>query len=77
LDDRDRLQVIIDIAPVLKSRIWNSAGYFSMKGYRFNEYWIEGWADLHEQFWMFLKFADGTKVSEQRTLANSVNGQLM
>jgi hypothetical protein len=63
-DGRDIPQIIIDIATLLKSQIWGSVGYFSMKGYRFNDYWIEGGADLCEQFGMFLEFADGTQVAQ-------------
>jgi hypothetical protein len=63
-DGREIPQVIIEIATLLKSQIWGSVGYICMNGSRFNDYWIEGGADLCEQFGMFLDFADGTQVAQ-------------
>jgi hypothetical protein len=57
-------QVIIDIATLLKSQIWGSVGHIRMNGSRFNDYWIEGGADLGDRFGMFLDFADGTQVAQ-------------
>jgi hypothetical protein len=56
--------VIINIANLLKSQIWGAVGYLEMTGSRFDDYWIEGGADLCDQFGMFIKFPDGTKIAQ-------------
>ncbi len=56
--------VIINIATLLKSQIWGAVGYVEMAGSRFDDYWIEGGADLCEQFGMFIKFPDGTRIAQ-------------
>lgn len=63
-DGREIPQVIINIASLLKSQIRGSVGYIEMNGSRFNDYWVEGGADLCDRFGMFLDFADGTQVGQ-------------
>jgi hypothetical protein len=63
-DGREIPPVIIEIATLLESQTWGAVGYLEMTGARFDDYWIEGGADLSHQFGVFIKFADGTKVAQ-------------
>jgi hypothetical protein len=62
-DGREMPKLIGDIADLVRPWPWGSVGYFSMMGSRFNDYWVEGGADLSEQFGMFLKLPDGTELA--------------
>jgi hypothetical protein len=63
-DGHDLPQVIADIAMLLASEVRGSVGYLEMIGSRFDDYWIEGGADLCEQFGMFLHCPDGTRIAQ-------------
>jgi hypothetical protein len=63
-DGHELPQVIIDIAMLLESEVRGSARYLEMIGSRFDDYWIEGGADLCEQFGMFLHCPDGTRIAQ-------------
>jgi hypothetical protein len=56
--------LIIEIATFLKPYEIGSMGYFTMKGVRFDDYWIEGGADLCEEFGFFLTLPDGSKIGQ-------------
>jgi hypothetical protein len=62
-DGHDMPQLIADIGTMLKSEVWGSVGYVEMPGSRFNDYWIEGGADLWPEFGMFAHLPDGTEIA--------------
>jgi hypothetical protein len=62
-DGHDMPQLIADIGTMLKGEVWGSVGYVQMPGSRFNDYWIEGGADLWPQFGMFAHLPDGTEIA--------------
>jgi hypothetical protein len=62
-DGRDMPQLIADIGTMLKGEVWGSVGYVEMPGSRFNDYWVEGGADLWPQFGMFAHLPDGTEIA--------------
>ncbi len=62
-DGHDLPPMIADIGTMLKGEIWGSVGHVTMPGSRFNDYWVEGGADLWPQFGMFLHLADGTEIA--------------
>jgi hypothetical protein len=55
-------QLVRDVAALLMPVEHGSVGHFDMKGVRFDDYWIEGGADLCEQFGFFLMVPDGSKI---------------
>jgi hypothetical protein len=56
-------QLIADIGTMLKGEIWGAVGHVTMPGSRFNDYWIEGGADLWPHFGMFAHLPDGTEIA--------------
>jgi hypothetical protein len=62
-DGHDMPQLIADIGTMLKGEVWGSVGYVEMPGSRFNDYWVEGGADLWPQFGMFAHLPDGTEIA--------------
>jgi hypothetical protein len=59
---RDLPQLVRDLATLLMPVHHGTVGHFEMKGVRFDDYWIEGGADLCEQFGFFLTLPDGSKI---------------
>lgn len=62
-EGRECPKSILDLALLIKDWRWGSVGHFSMPGGRFNDYWIEGGADLHDRFGMFLHLPEGTEIA--------------
>lgn len=62
-DGRDLPSLIAEIGTMLKDEVWGSVGYVEMPGSRFNDYWVEGGADLWPQFGMFAHLPDGTEIA--------------
>jgi hypothetical protein len=62
-DGQEMPQLIAEIGTMLKSEVWGSVGYVEMPGSRFNDYWLEGGADLWPQFGMFAHLPDGTEIA--------------
>jgi hypothetical protein len=56
-------KAIPDLAQLVMPWPWGSIGHFRMPGTRFNDYWVEGGADLYDQFGMFLNLPDGTDIA--------------
>jgi hypothetical protein len=56
-------QLILDFAALIKDWPHGAIGYFTMKGNRFDDYWIELGGELAEKFGTFLSLPDGTRVS--------------
>jgi hypothetical protein len=62
-DGHDLPQLIAEIGSMLQREIWGSVGHVTMPGSRFNDYWVEGGADLWPQFGMFAHLPDGTEIA--------------
>jgi hypothetical protein len=56
-------KLIVDVANLVAPWPAGSLGYFSMKGNRFDDYWIENGGELSEQFGSFLTLAEGTRIA--------------
>jgi hypothetical protein len=56
-------ELITDLAALVAPWPHGTIGYFSMKGNRFDDYWIELGGDFSEQFGTFLTLPDGTRIS--------------
>jgi hypothetical protein len=61
-DGRDIPQLIVRVAALIQDWSWGSIGYFSMRGSRMNDHWIELGADLWDRFGLFIKLADGSEI---------------
>jgi hypothetical protein len=61
-DGREIPQLIIKIATLIQDWPWGAIGYFSMRGARLNDHWIELGADLWDQFGLFIHLADGSEI---------------
>jgi hypothetical protein len=61
-DGRDIPQLIIKIATLIQDWPWGAIGYFSMRGARLNDHWIELGADLWDQFGLFIHLSDGSEI---------------
>ncbi len=63
-DGREMPALIAEIGAALLGEPWGAVGYIRMSGSRFNDYWIEGGADLWPQFGMFLRLPEGTQIAQ-------------
>jgi hypothetical protein len=61
-DGREIPQLIIKIATLIQDWPWGAIGYFSMRGARLNDHWIELGADLWDQFGLFIQLTDGSEI---------------
>lgn len=61
-DGRELPLPIVEIAQLIRDWPWGAIGYFSMRGARMNDHWIELGADLWDQFGLFLTLADGSNI---------------
>ncbi len=55
--------VIIDMAHLIAPWANSSVGFATIKGSRFDDYWIELGGDLSEQFGNFISLPDGTRIA--------------
>jgi hypothetical protein len=55
--------LVRDLAALIALWPHGAVGSFSMRGDRFDDYWIESGGDLSEQFATLLSLADGTRVA--------------
>jgi hypothetical protein len=56
-------KLIVDVASLMAKSPAGSIGYFTIKGNRFDDYWIENGGELSEQFGNFLTLSEGTRIS--------------
>ncbi len=56
-------QLILDMADLVAPWAYPSIGFATIKGSRFDDYWIELGGDLSEQFGNFIALPDGTHIA--------------
>jgi hypothetical protein len=56
-------KLIVDVASLMAKSPAGSIGCFTIKGNRFDDYWIENGGELSEQFGNFLTLSEGTRIS--------------
>jgi hypothetical protein len=61
-DGRDIPELIIKIATLIQTWPSGTIGYFSMRGARMNDHWIELGADLWDQFGLFIQLTNGSEI---------------